>query len=145
MAAVTATSRLPNNPNCVTPRRMTGTFPDIVLVIPGSFTFSRELNTAATRRSANWCQAGMCQFMTPNDSGHKLATATIPIMTLALIGREFVMGSPINGFSRVLVFSVVAIAEGRHWLRGDRGGAPDYAEAHIGCCAPYHARAAPNN
>jgi hypothetical protein len=62
---------------------MTGKLPDIVLVIPGSFTLSREVRTAAIRRSANWGQAGMCQFMTPNDRGHKLATATIPIMTLA--------------------------------------------------------------
>jgi hypothetical protein len=32
---------------------MTGKFPDIVLVIPGSFTFNRELSTAANMRSAN--------------------------------------------------------------------------------------------
>jgi hypothetical protein len=32
---------------------MTGKLPDIVLVIPGSFTFSREVRAAANMRSAN--------------------------------------------------------------------------------------------
>jgi hypothetical protein len=71
---------------------MTGILPDIVLVIPGSFTLSREVRTAAIMRSANWGQAGMCQFVTPKAKGHKLATATIPIITFALMGIVFVMG-----------------------------------------------------
>src|SRR5580700_11088417 len=91
MAAVTATSRLANNPSCVTARRMTGRFPDIELVIPGSFTLKRELSAAAASRSTNWGQACDCHLTMPNDRAHRLATATIPIITLALIGRVFVM------------------------------------------------------
>jgi hypothetical protein len=45
-------------------------------------------------------QAGMRQFVTPNNRAHRLATATIPIMTLALIGNVFVMAVSEYGFSR---------------------------------------------
>jgi hypothetical protein len=41
--------------------------------------------------TANWGHAGVCQFMTPNDTGHKLATATIPIKAFALLGMVFVI------------------------------------------------------
>src|SRR5271155_941846 len=91
MAAVTATSRLANNPNCVTARRMTGRFPDIEVVIPGSFTLRRELTAAAADRSSNCGQACACHLTTPKYRPHRLATATIPIMTLAFIGNVFVM------------------------------------------------------
>src|SRR5271166_5757090 len=91
MAAVNATSRLPNNPSCVTPRRITGRFPDIELVIPGNFTLKRELTAAAADRSSNCGQACVCHLTAPNDKAHRLATAPIPIMTLALMGNVFVM------------------------------------------------------
>jgi hypothetical protein len=70
---------------------MTGKFPDIELVIPGSFTLKRELIAAAADRSTNCGQACDCHLSTPNDRAHRLATATIPIMTLALMGNVFVM------------------------------------------------------
>jgi hypothetical protein len=70
---------------------MTGRFPDIELVIPGSFTLKRELSAAAANRSTNCGQASACHLATPKDRAHRLATATIPIMTFALIGNVFVM------------------------------------------------------
>src|ERR1019366_3579078 len=101
IAAVTATSRLAKNPSCVTPRRMTGRFPDIELVIPGSFTLRRELSAAAASRSSNCGQPCVCHLTAPNDRAHRLATATIPIITLALIGRVFVMAVSEYGLSRM--------------------------------------------
>jgi hypothetical protein len=70
---------------------MTGRFPDIELDIPGSFTLKRELSAAATDRSSNCGQACDCHLTAPIDTAHRLATATIPIMTFALIGNLFVM------------------------------------------------------
>jgi hypothetical protein len=51
----------------------------------------RELSAAATDRSSNCGQACDCHLTAPIDTAHRLATATIPIMTFALIGNLFVM------------------------------------------------------
>jgi hypothetical protein len=83
---------------------MTGRFPDIELDIPGSFTLKRELSAAAADRSTNCGQACDCHLTTPNDRAQRLATATIPIMTLALIGNVFVMALSEYGFSRLSSF-----------------------------------------
>src|ERR1035438_6998249 len=101
MAAVIPTSRLANNPSCVTPRRMTGRFPGVELVIPGSFTLKRELSAAAAERRSNCGQACDCHLIMPNDRAQRLATATIPIITLALIGIVFVMVVSEYGVSSV--------------------------------------------
>jgi hypothetical protein len=80
---------------------MTGKFPDIELVIPGSFTLKRELSAAAANRSTNCGQACDCHLLAPNNKAPRLATAPIPIMTLALIGSVFVMVVSEYGFSRL--------------------------------------------
>src|SRR4029077_4669517 len=106
-------------PSCVTAKRMTGRFPDIELVIPGSFTLRRELSAAAAIRSSNCGQACVCHLTTPIDRAHRLATATIPIMTFALMGRVFVMVVSEYGLSVVaLVFSIVAVTECCHRTDG---------------------------
>ena len=87
---------------------MTGKLPDMELAIPGSFTLKRELSAAAASRSSNCGCGQVCARhpppgvtpeatpnatpdATPNDSAHRLAAATIPIMTFAFMGNVFVM------------------------------------------------------
>src|SRR4029077_601107 len=119
IAAVTATSRLENNPSCVTAKRMKGRFPDIDLGLPGRFRVRRELSAGAPIRSSNCGQACVCHLTTPIDRAHRLATATFPIMTFALMGRVFVMVVSEYGLSVVaLVFSIVAVTECCHRTDG---------------------------
>lgn len=111
MAAVAATRRLANNPSSVTASRITGKFPDIEVVNPGSFTLKRELITAAAIRSINWGHACVCHLTAVKERPHRLATATAPIINFALMGIVVVFVS-VFLVGIVFVFIVViAVSE----------------------------------
>src|SRR5208282_4094439 len=92
-------------------------------------------------------QACVCHLATPNDSAHRLATAAIPIRTLALVGRVFVMGAVSEMVSvGCLVVSIVGVvaAERSHRTAGPILGAPDHTEASQGLCTPNNTFCAPD-
>src|SRR5271168_736486 len=123
---------------------MMGRLPDIELVVPGIFTLSRELSAAAASSITNCGQACVCQCLAPIDSATRLATATIPIMTLALMGK-FVMVISVWFWSVGLVVPRIAVAKCRHRSNAYRSSTPDHAKASQRSRTPNHAGAAPNH
>jgi hypothetical protein len=96
----------------VTASRITGKFPDIEVVNPGSFTLKRELIVAAAIRSITCGQAWACHLTAANERPQRLATATVPIINFALIGIVFFSVVVVVVVAVAVIVIVIAVSEG---------------------------------